>query len=216
MVAKRRASSAIAGEKYMRRLFCFVFIVTAPAFCQWRHFGRSTWKPAGFIGIGPAAAVNPLAARLDTGWNLAGGAGVTQGYAGVMLDALFANFGINHSTLTREGARAGTQRFWAVTVDPIVHVNPRGPADFYLTAGAGLYGERIGLRVPAGAAGLAGPYDLVRTGTFHRFGVNGGAGFAMNVDPRSRVKVFIEARFHHMFTRDQGVSFVPISLGIRF
>jgi hypothetical protein len=50
--------------------------------------------------------------------------------------------------------------------------------------------------------------------TLYRPGVDGGAGFSFNLGARSRVKIFVEGRFHHMFTRN-GVSFVPVSVGVR-
>jgi hypothetical protein len=63
------------------------------------------------VGIGGSTAVNPLARNLDAGWNFAGGFGVTQGYAGVMADFMFTDFGITHSALVRQGAQSGYQRF---------------------------------------------------------------------------------------------------------
>src|SRR5262249_35155232 len=101
----------------MRPLFfltltAFTFISARPALGQWRHFGQSEWQPPGFIGIGASAPVNPLATRLNNaGWNISGGFGVTQGYAGVTVDALFISFGINDGTLQRQGARSGYDRF---------------------------------------------------------------------------------------------------------
>lgn len=197
----------------MRRLVILLLITCAPAFSQWRRFGQSGLQPTGYFGIGGSTAVNPLGRVLDTGWNINGGVGVTQGYFGVMGDALFTSFGVNNDALLRAGARRGTQRFWAFTVDPIVHVNPRGPADFYIIGGAGLYGTWLGLRTPAGPASR---FDLVQSETTHRFGVNGGAGFSFRVDRFSRVKLFVEARYHHMFLHDQGLSFIPVSFGVRF
>lgn len=200
----------------MRKLFCLAFIATAPAFGQWRRFGGPGLEPTGWVGIGASTPVNPLATRLDAGWNLAGGVGVTQGYVGVMVDALYTSFGVNQSALLRENARSGYQRFWAFTVDPVLHINPRGPADFYITAGAGLYGQRTGFRAPASLAGPAARYDLTRTETLYRFGVNGGAGFAFGPSPESRLKFFVEARYHHMLTLDRGPSFIPLTVGVRF
>jgi hypothetical protein len=119
-----------------------------------------------------------------------------------MVDFMAAGLGINHAALLRQGAQHGTQRYWAVTLDPIVHINERGPADFYLTK----------FRVPAGPASQ---YDLIRTENLYRAGVNGGAGFAFNLgDPR--LKIFIEARYHHIFTPGSGASLIPVTVGVRF
>lgn len=201
----------------MRR-FLILLIAIVPAFGQWRHFGQGQyqWAPAGFVGIGGSTAINPLAKQLDAGWNLAGGVGVTRGYTGLMFDAMYTGFGVTHSALAAQGARSGYERFWALTVDPVVHVNPRGPADFYLTGGAGLYGEHISFRAPASLAGPAAQYDLIRSDTLYKPGANIGAGFAFNVSRDSRLKFFAEARLHHLFNQDSGSSFIPVTVGVRF
>src|SRR5712691_4289440 len=195
----------------MQRLLFFLLLGVMPAAGQWRHLGHpylEHLEPTGYVGIGGSTAVNPLARNLDAGWNVAGGFGVTQGYAGVMADFMFTDFGITHSALVRQGARNGYQRFWALTVDPNVHVNPRGPVDFYLTGGAGLYGQRTGLRAASRLGGQASQFDLVSVDTTNNFGVNGGAGFAFSISPESRLKIFAEARFHHLFNEGSGASLI--------
>jgi hypothetical protein len=99
-----------------------------------------------------------------------------------------------------------------LTLDPIVHINQRGPADFYLTGGAGVYGQLTKYRIPAGPASQ---YDLIHTENLYRPGVNGGAGFAFNLGEQ-RVKLFLEARYHHMFTPQPGASLIPVTVGVRF
>jgi len=186
----------------------------APAAAQWRHFGDESVRATGYFGGGFSEPINPVARNLDTGWNLAGGVGVTSKYVGVMLDAMFNDFGVNRSTLARNGAGDGSQRYWALTVDPVFHVNHRGPVDFYLTGGGGLYSQITdfdlrGFREPFRDRG----FNI--SNTTYKPGVDGGAGFAFNFIPRSRVKIFVEGRFHHMFTRT-GASFVPVTIGLSF
>src|SRR5438105_14598939 len=103
----------------MKRFLLFVSLAAVPALAQPGYFGSEPLRPTGFFGVGFSSPVNPLANRLDTGWNLAGGIGVTQAYVGVTVDAMFSDFGINHATLVQAGARNGSQKYWAVTVDPI-------------------------------------------------------------------------------------------------
>ena len=196
----------------MRRNLLVLLVAVVPVSAQWRHFGGSDTRPTASIGVGVSTPVNPLATRLDAGWSLAGGVGLQNGSVGVMVDFLAAGLGINHATLVRQGAQHGTQKFWAVTLDPIVHINERGPADFYLTGGAGIYGQLTKYRVPAGPASQ---YDLIRTENLYRPGVNGGAGFAFNLGEQ-RLKVFVEARYHHLFTPGAGASLIPITVGVRF
>lgn len=196
----------------MRRNLFLLLVAVLPVSAQWRHFGGSYTRPTASLGVGVSTPVNPLARSLDTGWNLAGGAGILSGSVGVNVDFLAAGFGINHAALVRQGAQHGTQKYWALTLDPIVHINERGPTDFYLTGGAGIYGQLTKFRVPAGPTSQ---YDLIRTENLYRFGVNGGAGFAFNLgDPR--FKLFLEARYHHAFTPGSGASLIPITVGIRF
>jgi len=196
----------------MRRILLVLLVAVLPLSAQWRRFGGYYTRPTASIGVGVATPVNPLATRLDAGWSFAGGGGIQNGAVGVNVDFLAAGFGINHATLVRQGAQHGTQKYWAVTLDPIVHINERGPADFYLTGGAGIYGQLTKLRAPAGPTSQ---YDLTRTENLYRFGVNGGAGFAFNLgDPR--IKLFLEARYHHVFTPGSGASLIPITVGVRF
>jgi len=201
----------------MKRLLLLIIVAVLPASAQWRHFGHRSARPTGFLGVGFSAPTNPVATRLDAGWNLAGGVGVTRGSVGIMLDAMFTDFGITHAALARAGARRGSQKYWAVTVDPIFHVNERGPVDFYLTGGGGIYSQITEYRASSDLSGqYSGRYDVISSHTLYKPGVNGGAGFAFSLGDRSNIKVFAEARYHHMFTRGPGASLIPVTLGIRF
>ena len=196
----------------MRRSLLLLLVTVLPLSAQWRRFGGSYTRPTASIGVGVATPVNPLATRLDTGWSFAGGGGIQNGAVGVNVDFLAAGFGINNATLVRQGAQHGTQKYWALTLDPIVHINERGPADFYLTGGLGVYGQITKYLV---SAGPASQYDLIRSENLYRPGVNGGAGFAFNLG-EPRIKLFLEARYHHAFTPGSGASLIPITVGVRF
>ena len=190
----------------MKKLLIFVLFAALPAAAQWRKFGEGA-RVEGSFGVGFATPINPIGRQLDTGWGLSGGIGVSGRFLGVMLDASYTDLGINHETLREIGAPGGNQRFWSVTANPIFHVNRRGPVDFYVTGGGGLY-SRI-----TDVGGRHGGYS----NAIYKPGVNGGAGFAFNVGGyRNRLKVFAEARFHHMFIGDSGASYVPVTFGVRF
>jgi hypothetical protein len=201
----------------MKHVILSICLAALPAAAQWRHFGPESPRFTGSFGAGFASPVNPVASRLDTGWNLNGGVGLSAGYVGVMLDAMYTDFGINHETLRRIGVPNGDQRYWAVTVDPVVHVNPRGPIDFYITGGGGIYSQITDFRAGYGNGGPFGTRgDLLYQDTIYKPGVNGGAGFAFNAGFHSNIKIFMEARFHHMFLHGSGASFIPVSVGVRF
>src|SRR6266699_1377066 len=120
---------------------------------------------------------------------------------------MFSEFGINHAALFQAGVPRGDQKYWAVTVDPIFHVNERGLLDFYITGGGGIYSRITEYKF---RSSYGGPYsdrsDLLASYTVYKPGVDGGAGFAFNIG-YTPVKVFVEARFHHMFFRGSGASF---------
>jgi len=92
-------------------------VAVLPAPAQWRQWDLRLYAQRAFFGLGVSAPVNPAASHLDAGWNLAGGVGVTNDYVGIMFDGMFTDFGITHDALVRQGARSGSQRFWALTVD---------------------------------------------------------------------------------------------------
>jgi hypothetical protein len=199
----------------MKQYLLILTIAAIPASAQWRHFGGpppESLQPTGYFGIGFAEPVNPLANRLNAGFNLAAGIGVTRPYVGVMFDAMFTDFGINDAALARAGAMHGSQRYWGLTVDPVFHVNPRGPVDFYVTGGGGVYGQNTKLQSNFQNSG----FDLTSTQTLYGPGVNGGAGFSFGLSNRSRAKFFMEARYHHMFLQGKDADFIPVTVGVRF
>src|SRR4051812_28560132 len=101
----------------MKRLFLVSLLCALPAAAQWRHFGQEQVRPTGYFGVGAATPINPAATRLDTGWTLGGGVGVTSRYVGLLLDANYTDFGINSETLRRVGAPRGSQKYWSLTVN---------------------------------------------------------------------------------------------------
>jgi hypothetical protein len=201
----------------MKRSLFFLIVAVLPAPAQWRQWGPSPVRPTGFFGVGVSAPVNPAASHLDAGWNLAGGVGVTNDYVGIMFDGMFTDFGITHDALVRQGARSGSQRFWALTVDPIFHVNERGPIDFYVTGGGGLYSQITQYRAPSASFGQSSRrYDLISSDHIYKPGVNAGAGFSFSFGDYSNLKIFAEARYHHIFTGGSGASLIPVTVGVRF
>jgi hypothetical protein len=71
----------------------------------------------------------------------------------------------------------------------------------YLIGGLGLYNEK------------ATGDDVGDTESQTDFGVNAGAGFDFQL---GSVGLFVEGRFHNIFTEDNSTNFIPITAGIRF
>ncbi len=196
----------------MKRTLFSILLAATAALAQPRPF--ELIAPTGFFGGGFSAPINPAARHLDNGWNLSGGIGVSSNYVGIMLDAMISSFGVNNQGF---GFRETNQRYWAVTLDPVFHVNRRGPVDFYVTGGGGIYSQVLNWRVPSDfGGGSFGRRGFEFSDSVYRPGVDGGAGFAFDLGYQLPVKIFAEARFHRMFVGRQGVSFVPVTVGVRF
>src|SRR6185369_17186018 len=145
----------------------------------------------GYVGGGPSVALNPLGSRIDTGWNVSAGAGVTGRTAGLNLDFLYSDHALNQNVLNQVGAPDGSARFWAFTLNPVIHLNPREDAhvDFYITGGGGIYHRNVEFTQPTvvtfttfdpwfgffptatTANQVIGSYGI------YKGGVDGGAGF---------------------------------------
>lgn len=65
----------------------------------------------------------------------------------------------------------------------------------------------------AGAYNMKANQDNVDNDSETKFGINAGAGFNVAMGAAA---VFIEGRFHNVFTEDESTNFVPISVGVRF
>lgn len=183
----------------------------------------------GFVGGGPTVALNPLGSRIDTGWNISAGAGVTGRVAGLNLDFLYSDHALNQNVLNQVGAPDGSVRYWAFTLDPVIHLNARedAPVDFYITGGGGIYHRTVEFTQPTVLTFTAfdpwfGFYPAATTGNqvigsygVYKGGVDGGAGFSFRLGA-SHVKLFGEARFHHMFTNRIDNNLIPVTVGLRW
>ena len=198
----------------MKQTILLLLIASLPAAAQWRHFGAEQTRLTGGIGFGFSEPVNPLARSLDTGWNISGGIGVSHSYFGIMLDGTYTEFGIDHAVLSQVGQSSGHQSYFAATVDPVFHVNPRGPVDFYVTGGGGLYSITTSYGV--GILNLDSGVTSFISDRIYKGGVNGGCGFSFGAGDRGSVRFFTEARLHHVFTRGRQTNFVPVTVGVRF
>src|SRR5262245_19854214 len=92
------------------------------------------------IGGGFTQPVGNTGRHLDDGWNITGGGGFNfSPYVGALIQLGYNRFGINTSTLANAGFPDGNVHIFSATLDPIVHINPRGHFDMYLVGGGGLY-----------------------------------------------------------------------------
>jgi hypothetical protein len=100
--------------------------------------------------------------------------------------------------------------------------------DFYVTGGGGIYHRTVEFTQPVIQTGVFFdpwfgffPSSFASNqiiGSFGQYkgGVDGGAGFSVKLGSSSRVKLFGEARYHHIFTRQVATDMIPVTFGFRW
>jgi hypothetical protein len=180
------------------------------------------------IGGGFTTPVYNTGRRLDNGWNVQAGVGVRPiPYFGVMLDFNYNQMDVNQATLTNLQFPDGQARIWSFTLDPVIHLNPRGPVGVYLIGGGGIYHRTIEFTQPTVATftgfdpffGIFYPIavpanQVLASQSTYKPGVNGGLGFEFGW--RHHLKFYGEARYHNMYTNGRDTTFVPVSFGLRW
>ena len=180
------------------------------------------------VGAGFTQPVGNTGRHLDTGWNIQGGAGVNfNPYVGALVQLDYNRFGINSLTLNRLGFPGGDVGIFSATLDPIVHLNPKGHVDAYLIGGGGLYHRtqeftQPGISTFTGFDPFFGFYpvavpttQVLASYTVNKPGVNGGMGFSFG--SRWHGRFFAEARYHRIFMgNDRHTDYVPVTFGFRF
>jgi hypothetical protein len=95
------------------------------------------------VGGGFTETLGATAKRIDACWNIDAGVGYNfHPYQGVMLQFNYNKLDVNTATVNALGFPAANVRQWALTLDPVIHTNPKGPVDVYFIGGGGLYQRR--------------------------------------------------------------------------
>jgi len=189
---------------------------------------QETPRVAFNLGGGFTQGVGGSGRRLNTGWDLDGGIGFNfNPYIGLMGQFNFNQLDINRAELDALGFPGGDVSMWSVTLDPVVHTNPRGPVDVYFIGGGGLYHRRQEFTQPTtqfftgfdpyfGFYPIAVPATQVLTSySVNKPGVNGGMGISFGT--KWHAKFYAEARYHRMFLgNDRHADILPVTFGIRW
>lgn len=180
------------------------------------------------LGGGFTQPVGNTSRRLDTGWNVKGGAGFNfNRYVGAMVDVGYNRFDINSATLSSVGFPDGNLQVFSATLDPIVHLAPGHHVDVYLIGGGGLYRTTREFTQPTtstfvGFDPFFGFYNVLVPTTqilssysVNKPGVNIGAGFAIGT--KWHGKVFAESRYNRIFMgNNRHADYIPVSFGFRW
>jgi hypothetical protein len=181
-------------------------------------------------GAGITQAVRDTGTRFDTGWNVRAGVGFNfNPYVGVMVNGAYDNLGINPTTLATYGAPGGRMSVTSVTLDPIVHLNPKGRVDFYVTGGGGLFHRYQEFTAPTvsvvtGFDPFFGFYpvgvqsnQILANYSVNKPGVDIGAGIAFG--RKWNGKFFAEARYERIFMGNRfsnDTEYLPVTFGFRW
>ena len=179
------------------------------------------------IGGGFTQTVGSTGRELNNGWNIKGGVGVNfTPHIGAMLNLNYNQFGINGPTLANIGVPDGDVHVFSATLDPVVHLNPHGHVDVYVTGGGGLFHwyqefTQPSVAIVPGFDPFFGFYpaavptsQILGSYSVNRPGVDVGAGIAFGT--RHRGKFFAEARYDHIYMQNSHVDYVPVTFGFRW
>ncbi|MEP7365753.1 MAG: outer membrane beta-barrel protein [Acidobacteriota bacterium] len=197
-------------------------LLTAPS------YGQSKFSFA--VGGGPTVPGKHSGRNFNTGFNATAGVGYHPVRAfGVMAEFGFNNMNITGSALQRIGVPDGSGRIYSATLNPMVHLNPRGRFDVYLIGGGGYYRRTIEFTQPSSAIatgfdpfyGIFFPVEIPTTTvlgsyTQNKGGVNGGAGIAIRFGEDTRSSFFAESRYHYIWTSPVRTSMIPVTFGFRW
>jgi hypothetical protein len=179
------------------------------------------------IGGGFTQPVGNTGRHLDGGWNMQGGGGVNFGPVGAMINLGYNSFGVNSETLNGLGFPGGGLRVFSATLDPIIHLNPHGHIDVYVTGGGGVFHRYQEFTQPSVATVVGfdpffGFYQaavpttqILASYSVTKPGIDIGAGFA--VGTKWHGKIYAEARYNRIFMgNDRHMDYIPVSFGFRW
>src|SRR5438067_4431216 len=204
-------------------------LVTCFSFLALTCMSAQEGSKVGFnLGAGFTTPVGNTGRHLDPGWNLRAGVGYNfSPHVGLMVDLGYDSFGINSATLSNIGAPGGSLNVFSATLDPIVHLNPRGHVDVYLTGGMGLFHRyqeftRPDVAVVTGFDPFFGFYpvavpvnNVLASYSVNKLGVDAGMGVAFGT--KWHGKIFAEAKYNRIFMGNYlHTDYVPVTFGFRW
>lgn len=183
---------------------------------------QETPKLALSAGAGFSTPVGNTGSNLDMGWNIRGGAGYNfSPYFGALIDVSYDSMGVTSTQLANLGYGGGNLNVFSVTLDPIIHLNPKGHADVYVTGGGGYFRQEQQFTQPGVATGFSPFFGFYPYGTniivsdysVNKPGIDGGVGIALG--SKWGGKFFAEARYVRVFTGTYHTDYVPVTFGFR-
>lgn len=124
---------------------------------------------------------------------------------GIQIDGQYHQFKLDNDVV---GPGSLKDRFIFGTADAVFKFKTAetSPVRPYLIGGVGVYNFKT-----TGSSDVGTIIDTDNSTT--KFGINGGAGFDFKAGSAG---LFVEGRFHNIFTSGSDVNFIPITVGVRF
>jgi hypothetical protein len=190
----------------------------------------------GYFGGGWVNPVGELNKYLDDGWNFSFGFGKKfNSNAALMLDFTSNWTDIEDSLLNSYGIPDGDVHLWGVTINPVWEIRPEQTLGGFVTAGGGYYHRTVTFTEPTIAVvpvidpwwGFSGYYydpfygytvapasAVVGRTNDDALGANIGLGISLR--PSQFIELFLEARYHYVWTEKRPTQIVPITIGMRW
>jgi hypothetical protein len=176
------------------------------------------------LGAGFTESIGATRTDLEkTGWNVEAGGGVHLGGGlGIKLDLGYDYLSVNTATLNGLGAPNGSVTVFSALVNPVYHLPSYKGTNFYVTGGGGYFHQSDTFDAPNASVAVANPFfgfygpssGLTSAYSVNKPGYDVGGGFEFALSPRA--KVFIEARYDHMFNSPSHTDFIPVTVGWRW
>lgn len=179
------------------------------------------------VGAGFTTPLGTTGNNLDDGWNIRAGAGYNfTPRFGALIDLGYDNMGISTGVLNNLGYGGGKLSVFSATLDPIIHLNPHGHVDVYVTGGGGIYHQYQNFTQPTVFQGTGfnpffGFYSyavpgnvVVASYSVNKPGIDGGIG--VEIGTRWHGKVFAEARYNRIFVGNYHTDYLPVTFGFRW
>jgi hypothetical protein len=180
------------------------------------------------LGGGVTPTVGQTSIDLTTGWNAVAGVGYNfDKPLGVRLEFMYNGLGVSNAALRQLNEPAGNAHMWSLTLDPVWRFLNVGPLHVYAIVGGGYYRRTVQFTQPTVAVvdvfnpwwGYFGPAivpanQVLGTVTKGAGGANGGFGASVNVG--GHAQLYVETRYHYVWTANRATQILPITFGIRW
>jgi hypothetical protein len=214
-----------------------------------RYATRNGWKQkiasnyALEFGGGFNAPTSDSAPYISWGGNFTVGAGYNfTPRLALMAEYQFIDAKLPGHIIADAGADGGNAHIWSFTLNPVVSLFPKAKNDVYITGGGGFYRKMTNFTLPEDGIycdyyyGCYNYTSNVVAGHFssNQGGVNIGMGYQRRLAGAyrdSRMKLFAEARYLHVFTPamtvqpaeylypvsvGEGTTIIPVTFGVRW